>query len=153
MPRPLKEIAKDVRSNWIPIHPEAEPFLAAMERLDHIRADRNADVKVLAQFRWAARKWGDLSRGRLRAKSISFSMRTEPHHSSLCRFIKERRCLWSVCIEGRSKAPGKSIRQNFFAFNLSERILPNVIESRVHGVAFRPVGGSAAADDPKLGRT
>ena len=57
MPRPLKEIAKDVRSDWISIHPEAEPFLAAMERLDQIRADRNADVKVLAKFRWAARKW------------------------------------------------------------------------------------------------
>jgi hypothetical protein len=79
MPRPLKEIAKDVRSDWISIHPEAEPFLAAMERLDQIRADRNADVKVLAQFRWAARKWGDLLRGGLRTKSISFSKRIEPH--------------------------------------------------------------------------
>jgi hypothetical protein len=63
---PTKEIAKDVRSDWISIHPEAEPFLAAMERLDQIRADRNADVKVLAQFRWAARKWGGPVAGRLK---------------------------------------------------------------------------------------
>ena len=68
MPRPLKEIAKDVRSNWIPIHPEAEPFLAAMERLDHIRADRNADVKVLAQFRWAARKWAGTVAGQIKSE-------------------------------------------------------------------------------------
>ena len=66
MPRPLKEIAKDVRSDWISIHPEAEPFLAAMERLDQICADRNADVKVLAQFRWAARKWGGPVAGRIK---------------------------------------------------------------------------------------
>ena len=57
MHRPPKEIARDVRSGWPSIHPEAERFLAAMERLDQIRADRNTDVKVLAQFRWAARKW------------------------------------------------------------------------------------------------
>jgi hypothetical protein len=49
MPRPLKEIAKDVRSDWISIHPEAEQFLAAMERLDQMRADRNDDVKLLAR--------------------------------------------------------------------------------------------------------
>jgi DNA topoisomerase IB len=68
MPRPLKEIAKDVRSNWISIPPEAEPFLAAMDRLDHIRADGNADVKVLAQFRWAARKWGGPAAGRIKGE-------------------------------------------------------------------------------------
>jgi hypothetical protein len=68
MPRPLNEIAKDVRSNWISIHPEAEPFLAAMERLDQIRPDRNADVKVLAQFRWAARKWGGPVAGQIKSE-------------------------------------------------------------------------------------
>jgi len=68
MPRPLKEIANDVRSDWISIHPEAEPFLAAMERLDQIRADQNADLKVLAQFRWAARKWGGRVAGQIKSE-------------------------------------------------------------------------------------
>jgi hypothetical protein len=68
MPRPVYEIAKDVRSNWISIHPEAEPFLAAMERLDQIRPDRNADLKVLAQFRWAARKWGGPVAGQIKSE-------------------------------------------------------------------------------------
>jgi len=68
MPRPLKEIAKDVRSDWISIHPEAEPFLAAMERLDQIRVDQNADLKVLAQFRWAARKWGGRVAGQIKSE-------------------------------------------------------------------------------------
>jgi hypothetical protein len=66
MLRPLNEIAKDVRSNWISIHPEAEPFLAAMERLDQIRPDRTDDVKVLEQFRWAARKWGGPVAGQIK---------------------------------------------------------------------------------------
>jgi hypothetical protein len=56
MHRPPKEIAKDVRSDWTPIYPEAEKFLAAMERLDQI-TDTDSDVKVLAKFRWMARKW------------------------------------------------------------------------------------------------
>jgi len=68
MPRPLKEIAKDVRSDWISIHPEAEPFLAAMERLDQIRAGQNTDLKVLAQFRWAARKWGGRVAGQIKSE-------------------------------------------------------------------------------------
>lgn len=59
MHRPPKEIAKDVRSDWHSIYPEAERFLASMELLDEVGACRNveADVKVLAQFRWAARRW------------------------------------------------------------------------------------------------
>jgi len=68
MHRTPKEIAKDVRSDWEFIQPEAERFLAAMERLDEVRADRNADVKVLAQFRWAARKWGGPVAGQIKSE-------------------------------------------------------------------------------------
>jgi hypothetical protein len=50
------------------IHPEAEPFLAAMERLDQIRANRDADMKVLAQFRWAARKWRGPVAGQIKSE-------------------------------------------------------------------------------------
>ena len=68
MHRPPKEIARDVRSGWTSIHPEAERFLAAMERLDQIRADQNTDVKVLAQFRWAARKWWGPVAGQIKSE-------------------------------------------------------------------------------------
>ena len=68
MHRPPKEIAKEVRSDWKSIHREAEPFLAAMEQLDQIRVDRNVDVKVLAQFRWAARKWTGPVAGQIKSE-------------------------------------------------------------------------------------
>ena len=59
MHRHPKDIAKDVRSDWRPIYPEAEQFLVAMERLDQIDDHYHPDsgVVVLAKFRWAARKW------------------------------------------------------------------------------------------------
>ena len=56
MHRPPNAIAKDVRWDWTPIYPEAEKILAEMERLDQI-TDTDSDVKVLARFRWVARKW------------------------------------------------------------------------------------------------
>ena len=70
MHRAPKDIAGDVRSDWNPIHPEAEPFLAAMERLDEIGARHHAeaDVKVVAQFRWAARKWRGTVAGQIKTE-------------------------------------------------------------------------------------
>jgi hypothetical protein len=70
MHRAPKEIAQDVRSDWKPIHPEAERFLVAMDRLDKIGAchSAEADVKVLAQFRWAARKWTGPVAGQIKSE-------------------------------------------------------------------------------------
>ncbi len=56
MHRALKEIARDVRSNWDLMGTQAESLLAAMEGFDEIR-DTGQGIVTLAKFRWAARTW------------------------------------------------------------------------------------------------
>jgi len=59
MPRPISEIAAEIRADWHPVHGDAEPFVAAMERLQGTQ-DRYyavSAVEVLTRFQWAARTW------------------------------------------------------------------------------------------------
>lgn len=65
-----REIAKDVRSDWDLLDREAEFFLTAMEQLNQITDCYDADpgVKILAQFRWAARKWRGPVAGQIKSE-------------------------------------------------------------------------------------
>ena len=43
MPRPLYEIARDIRKNWVKVNYAAEPYLLAMQTLTSIDEDYGAD--------------------------------------------------------------------------------------------------------------
>jgi hypothetical protein len=57
--RPIRDIAAEIRADWRPVHGEAEPYVAAMEKLNSVNDSYHADsaVEVLSRFRWAARTW------------------------------------------------------------------------------------------------
>lgn len=59
MSRSLEDIAADIRAHWRPVHGSAEPYVAAMEKLDKVtnRYGANSAVAVLAYFQGAAATW------------------------------------------------------------------------------------------------
>ena len=79
--RPLNEIAAEIRSDWHPVHGDAEPFVAAMEKLQSVTDTYYAAsaVEVLARFQWAARTWKGATAHRIKAEIKSILKDLESH--------------------------------------------------------------------------
>lgn len=70
-PRPIKEIAKDIRKNWnkensgTQLSPHAKPYLEAMEELNNINDNyyQDSGYGIVAYFLANAQTWkGDVAR-------------------------------------------------------------------------------------------
>jgi hypothetical protein len=70
MSRSLKDIAADIRANWIPVHGSAEEYVAAMEKLNNVNDRYGADpaVAVLSYFLAAAATWKGSDAQRIKAE-------------------------------------------------------------------------------------
>ena len=66
--RPLSVIAAEIRTSWKKVHGEAEPYLAALEKLHsiHDKYGGESAIEIVSRLRWSLRTWKGLVARRIK---------------------------------------------------------------------------------------